>query len=300
MVFWLAVLVAAFFAWVAVQVGFYAAWTMLFTLLLAAYLAIFLSPVVIENVPAATDTPYGFTLVFLCIAVATLILSYGICYAILSGRLRYEFPKILDTIGAGIVGFLAGFLASSTLTFSLALLPLQDLDWLRSLGLEASAQKTNMAYMCWWCDVLHTLASSSETEVTSAEAVDMLLTRAAASAEGATASSGTETSGTSATEASKRAPSTAPNAGTYSQPTPNTYNPSGTSNRAGGYENKAQSMQPSQRAGNMMPPATNTTPPADGALPPATNAAPPADSGGGRIGNPSDGNTTTPAPSGTR
>ena len=56
MVFWLAVLVGALFAWIAVQVGFYAAWTMFFHLVLAAYMAIFLTPVVIANVPAAAAT----------------------------------------------------------------------------------------------------------------------------------------------------------------------------------------------------------------------------------------------------
>ena len=91
MVFWIAVLVGAFFAWVAVQVGFYSAWMLFFNLLLAAYLAIFLSPVIIDNVPAATGTPYGYTLVFLFIAAATMILSYAICYAFLSGQLRFEF-----------------------------------------------------------------------------------------------------------------------------------------------------------------------------------------------------------------
>ena len=288
MVFWLAVLVAAFFAWVGVQIGFYATWTMFFSLLLAAYLAIFLSPVVIDNVPAATGTPYGYTLVFLCIAVATMILSYGICYAFLSGHLRFEFPKILDTVGAGILGFLAGFLASSVLTFSFALLPLWELDWLRSLGLEASSQKTNTTYMCWWCDLLHTLASSSETGLSSAEAVDMLLTRMRLSAEDASTSGGTEASPSGTTEAPKRGPSAAPKTGAYSPPASNTFNAPNPYNPAGAYQQKAETMPPTQ------PPVDNTTPPAGNTMPPPANAASPADSP-----MPPAGNTTTPAPSGT-
>ena len=60
MVFWLAVLVGALFAWIAVQIGFYATWIMFFNLVLSAYVGMFLTPVVITMVPAATETPYGY------------------------------------------------------------------------------------------------------------------------------------------------------------------------------------------------------------------------------------------------
>jgi hypothetical protein len=234
MVFWIAVLVGAFFAWVAVQVGFYSAWMLFVNLLLAAYLAVFLSPVVIDNVPAATGTPYGYTLVFLCIAAATMILSYGVCYAFLSGQFRFEFPRIFDTIAAGIVGFLAGFMAWSMLSFSLALLPLWELDSLRSLGFEAEKQKANTAYMCWWCDQLHTLTYSSDSELSSAEAVELLLTRVSFAAGETLPSDEAEGSSSGATDASKRGPAKGSKTGSPAGAT------SGTTNPAGAYGNRTQ------------------------------------------------------------
>ncbi len=51
MIFWLAVLVGGLFAWIAVQIGFYAAWIMFFNLLLSAYVAIFLTPVLVTDGP---------------------------------------------------------------------------------------------------------------------------------------------------------------------------------------------------------------------------------------------------------
>jgi hypothetical protein len=240
MVFWIAVLVGAFFAWIAVQVGFYAAWMMFFNILLSAYLAIFLSPVIIDNVPAATDTPYGYTLVFLCIAAATMILSYGVCYAFLSGQLRFDFPKIFDTIGAGIVGFLAGFMAWSMLSFSFALLPLWELDSLRSLGFEASSQRANTAYMCWWCDLLHTLTSSSENEISSAEAVELLVTRVSFSAGEAPPSDDAGGSSSGAADASKRGPAKGGKAGSPAGAASGASNPAGAGNPAGAYGNRTQ------------------------------------------------------------
>ena len=135
MVFWLAVLVGALFAWIAVRNGFYATWILFFNLLLAAYVAIFSAPVVIADVPAATAIPgYGYALTLLSIAVATLFIAYGTCYACLSGKLRLEFPRFFDTIVAGVLGFLAGFLAWSFLTFSFALTPLAETEVCKKLG----------------------------------------------------------------------------------------------------------------------------------------------------------------------
>jgi hypothetical protein len=244
MVFWLAVLVAAFFAWVAVQIGFYATWTMFISLLLAAYLAIFLSPVVIDNVPAATGTPYGYTLVFLCVAAATIILSYGICYAFLSGRLRFEFPKILDTVGAGILGFLAGFLASSLVAFSVSLTPFCESDAFRDLTLssgrsaevEGTASRGNVAsagprnatisYLCFWCGLLHTLVSS--TDLTTEDALSDLQDEFDRGSHNVSPSSGTEASRPGATGVPPSGSFTAPNTGASGPPASGTYNLPGT------------------------------------------------------------------------
>ncbi len=183
MVFWIAVLVGGLFAWGAVQVGFYASCIMLFNLVLSAYLAIFLGPMILDGIPATTDTPYGYALVLLTVAIATLVTAYGICYACLSGRLRIEFPKVFDNLAAGLLGFLGGFLVSSFVTFALSLTPLREMDALKPLGLDAVSQRGSRSairsYLCGWCDVLHAFVSSSDAGVTSEDAVGSLLDRVA-------------------------------------------------------------------------------------------------------------------------
>jgi hypothetical protein len=187
MVFWIAVVIGGLFAFAAVQVGFYSSWIMLFNLVLSAYMAIFLGPMIVETVPATTDTEYGYALVLLTIGIATLVTAYGICYASLSGRFRVEFPVVFDKIGAGVLGFLGGFLISSFVTFALALTPLREMDALRPFGLDAVAQRESRSairsYLCGWCDVLHTFVASSDAGVTSKEVVDMLLDKAVPQAE---------------------------------------------------------------------------------------------------------------------
>ena len=141
MIFWLAVATGGLFAWIAVQIGFYATWILFFHLLLAAYAAIFLTPVIIANVPDATTTDYGYALIFVGVAVATLCIGYGICFACLMGQLRVEFPKIFDGIGAGLLGFQVGFLLLSFLSFTLCLTPLAKSDLFKTVGLDARAKE---------------------------------------------------------------------------------------------------------------------------------------------------------------
>ncbi len=180
MVFWIAVLIGGLFAWGAAQVGFFASWIMLFNLVLAAYLALFLSPLIIDSVPATTDTPYGYALVLLTVAIATLVTAYAICYTCLSGRTRIEFPALMDKLGAGVLGFFGGFLVSSFLGLVVSLTPLPEMEALRSLGLEAESQRATRGFLCWWCDVLHGFVGSAEASMTRSEdAVEFLLSRAA-------------------------------------------------------------------------------------------------------------------------
>lgn len=184
MVFWLAVLVGALFAWIAVRTGFYAAWIMFFHLLLAACVSIFLTPVFVAGVPAAASIHgFGHALTLMSIAVATLFIGYGTCYACLSGRLQMPFPRFLDSIGAGVLGFLTGFLVWSFLLLAFTLTPVAQFDLVKQFGFDRAAQQTNIAYLCWWCDSLHYFVSPWGDETTSQQAIDLLMTKTAPTTE---------------------------------------------------------------------------------------------------------------------
>jgi hypothetical protein len=175
MVFWLAILVGGLFAWIAVQIGFYGAWILFFNLLLSAYMAVFIAPVVVANIPAATAIPgYGYALTLMSIAIATLFIAYGISYACLSGQLRVGFPKVCDNVGAGVLGFLSGFLVCSFLGFAFSLTPLAQLDLCKTLQLDAPSQTANTDYVCFWCNRLHSFVAASRSNVTAQRAVEQL------------------------------------------------------------------------------------------------------------------------------
>jgi hypothetical protein len=185
MVFWMAVGVGALFIWIGVQVGFYATWTMFFNLVLSAYVALFLTPLVITSVPAATETAYGYALVLMCVAIATLMIAYGLTFACLSGQLRAYFPKAFDSVGAGFLGFLNGFLVLSFVAFAFSLTPLcrpgdpQELSIFKTLGFEAQSQETNTSYVCFWCNRMNGLLGYSDSQLKNSQmAVKYLLNKA--------------------------------------------------------------------------------------------------------------------------
>jgi len=174
MVLWIAVAVGGLFAWIGVRIGFLASWILFFNLMLAAYMGVFLGPYIIASVPATTESPYGHALVFVSTALATLLATYAACYACLAGRIQIEFPRVFESLAAGVLGFLSGFLAWGFVSMVIALTPLPDEDFCRHLGFDSSAQKTNVAFVCWWCDRLHGFVGSSEWEVSGEETFGLL------------------------------------------------------------------------------------------------------------------------------
>jgi hypothetical protein len=178
MLFWLAVFAGVFFAMVAVETGFYGSWILFFHVVLSAYLAVFLTPFAAIHLPAATAPPLGYALTFLSTAVATFAIAYGACFVLLSGRMRVELPKVLDVLGAGFLGFLAGFLVSSFVTLAFCLTPWARTDFCKSYGLDARSQATNTSYVCYWCNLLHSVVAPSGPRQTADQVVATLLENA--------------------------------------------------------------------------------------------------------------------------
>ncbi len=106
MIFWAGILVGVCFAWFTSKMGFYQTWAMVFNIVISIYVAIFLAPVIADAVPAATDTAYGYALILIAVAIGTLVTLQGITYALFTGQFIATFPRVFNTVGGGILGFL--------------------------------------------------------------------------------------------------------------------------------------------------------------------------------------------------
>lgn len=177
MIFYLGILFAGLFAWLAFKVGFYQIWTALFNILIAVYLAIHLSSLITEIIPAAGSTEISKTLCMLVTAAAVFLIMHGISYVFLLGQFNVTFPKILDTVGAGFVGFLAGFLVWSFVTFLICTGPISDNVVVKTVGLDSQSFKEAKmeSYLLWWGNLFDTVVAPHDEPNNTEKAIAGLL-----------------------------------------------------------------------------------------------------------------------------
>jgi len=175
MVFWIAILAGAVFVWLAVRVGFYQSWGLLFNVVVSIYLAVFLAPAVADWAPASGGASgYGLTLSLVALAGGCFAILYGLSYVFLTGQFSIPFPKVLDVLVAGLLGFLAGFLILSFTALVVTLSPLAQHKVLSTLGFNQQDQKANIACIAWCCDLVHSVARFEPTDQATEKAIDRL------------------------------------------------------------------------------------------------------------------------------
>ena len=155
MVFWTGIVVGGFFIWLAVRMGFYETWALLFIVVISVY-----------------------ALTLTTIAVGTFLILHGISYTFLTGQFNVSFPKIFDNLGAGVLGFLAGFLIWSFAALLISATPIGQKCFARAIGFGPEIQQTNGSYICWWCNLVSTAVSAKDNRQQAQETVSRLLEKA--------------------------------------------------------------------------------------------------------------------------
>ena len=160
MVFWAGILVAALFASLAIKMGFYETWAMLFNIAVSVYLGISLMPLLIEFVPSAGDMPYGSALSIFGIAIGAFLILHGISFVFFTGQFSVSLPNILNIIGAGFLGFVAGFLVWGFISFLVSTTPIFESDYIKKLDIGGQIRQTSVPVVCWWCSFVNKIVSS--------------------------------------------------------------------------------------------------------------------------------------------
>jgi hypothetical protein len=175
MVFWIAILTGGVFVWLAVRVGFYEMVILSFNVAVSVYVGIFLAPVIAALAPAAgTLAPYSTALGMVVLAGGCFAILQGLAYVFLTGQFSIPFPRAFDILLAGLLGFVAGFLALSFAALAVTTTPLGQHKIVSSLGLGREAQQTNIACMGWCCDRIHWLVRVKAGKDATRAAVDRL------------------------------------------------------------------------------------------------------------------------------
>jgi len=172
MVFWLAILAGGLFAWFAVKIGFYDTWAMLFNIVISVYLAVFLTPLVAEIVPAIGNKACCNALTSIAIALGSFFILYGISYTFITGQFSVSFPKIFDLVFAGLLGFMTGFLVLSFIAFLLSITPVSNNEFVKEIGFNRQSQQPNLSYIGWWCDLVNGMVASKSGYCPAEQAID--------------------------------------------------------------------------------------------------------------------------------
>jgi len=167
MVFWIGIFIAVLFAYSAIKLGFYHAWTMLFNLLVAVYIAVRIGPVLEEFFPAAVNGQYGKTLSLLATGTGTFLILQGIAYVLLIGQFEVTFPRAVNIIGSGLMGFMAGFLICSFATLIICTTPFSQQQYVKEIGLDTKTfEETKMqSYLVGLCKFMDIFVASGNDPV---------------------------------------------------------------------------------------------------------------------------------------
>ena len=187
MVFWIGILVSGAFAWFAIKRGFYETWTLVFNIVIAIYLAVFLGPIIANIVPAVRDTAYNNALTMLATAIGSFLILHGISYTFVTGQFSISFPKIFDTLGTGFLGFLTGFLVWSFVSLLICITPISQNSFVKEIGFSSQFQQTSVSYISRFCNLVNAVVSSQDNEHTTQQALSGLLKNAESKVQGTAA-----------------------------------------------------------------------------------------------------------------
>lgn len=175
MVFWIGILIGGLFAWLAVKMGFYETWVLLFNLVIAVYLAVFLGPVLANIVPVGSDTMYNNIICMIAAGVGGFLILHGISYTLFTGQYKVPFPKTIDTLVAGFFGFLIGFLVWTFVSLLICISPISQNTFVSEFNFVDGFRQTGTPYVGWWCNRVNSIVASEDSDVTSEQIISALL-----------------------------------------------------------------------------------------------------------------------------
>jgi len=159
MVFWIGIIVGGLFVLWAVWKGFYETWVRLFNSLISIYLAVFLRPTAAVFIPSVADSPYSSAITVFLLFVAFFLILESLSYIFFTSQFDVPFPRILDYIGSGIIGFFNGLLIWSFICLLISVTPVKDKSFFAALGFGKSFQVSNIAYIEKFLDPINSFLS---------------------------------------------------------------------------------------------------------------------------------------------
>ena len=153
------IIVGILFALLGMKKTFYPMWALLFNVLLAIYLAVMLTPIIIDKFKIIDSFGnYSYALCLLSIAVAVFAVAQLLTFRFLTAVYCVSFPAILNNAGAAILGFLTGFAVANFIIFIITITPITGNPSLDKLSKDAQSYGNVDSYLISTCKVINKLS----------------------------------------------------------------------------------------------------------------------------------------------
>lgn len=123
------------FAFLGYKKSWYPAWSFLFNVLIAVYVGVMITPQVVDRVPFFRNYLSDYSYAFFALLAAAVIFTvlHLSAFRLFMAVYVVSFPKLLNTVGSAVLGFLSGSVIAGFLFFIVTVSPLSDFSAVRFL-----------------------------------------------------------------------------------------------------------------------------------------------------------------------
>jgi hypothetical protein len=143
MAFWILILFASGGAVLAYKKsGFYKMWAIVFNIFIAIYMGIMLSPWIVSLIPSGTNgLQYQKAACVVCVAILVFGLLQAITVNFITCDYEIGFPKLFNSIGTAVLGFIGGLTVTSFVLLLISLLPFAEAPFVKNVTGKETAER---------------------------------------------------------------------------------------------------------------------------------------------------------------
>ena len=149
---WLTVIFGVIFAAIGIKRAFYHSWALLFNVLVAIYLGIMLTPTIIKLSPELRGQHLYYAGLVAVGAVLTFVILHTFTVCIITGKFELSLPRIFNTIGAAIAGFITGYCICAFFIFLICIMPQSKASFMGDFrdrsGFAVKSIRTTSSIVC--------------------------------------------------------------------------------------------------------------------------------------------------------
>ena len=158
MIFWCAILVGILFAVMGVRKSFYPMWAILFNILVSIYVGLMLTPTIIGIIPDIADSRYHHAACVAVLAIVIFIILQAIANSFIKSTSEVSFPKLFNSVGAGLLGFLSGYFLCSFVFLIICVMPFSRQPFMKTICSQTGPSKS----VTTACNFINTLSLQSD------------------------------------------------------------------------------------------------------------------------------------------